>query len=533
MTRLINSPAWLALEDYIEQNSEQHMRDLFAEQPERAKKYSLKVASLFLDYSKNRITDKTLGLLFDLARHCQLEQQRDAMFAGDVINHTEKRAVLHTALRAPDDGTDVSQQVQAELKRLGQFVEQVRTGQWQGYTGKRINHIVNIGIGGSDLGPKMVVQALKSKQSDQLNFTFVSNIDPNAIHHTLADVDPETTLFIVSSKSFTTIETLTNAAAARHWFLQQATQADVARHFVAVTTNHDKASEFGIDRQYHFAMWDWVGGRYSLWSAIGLPIMLSIGMTAFKALLEGAHTMDKHFKTAPLEQNAPVILGMLGILYNNFYLCETHAVLPYDEQLEYLPAYLQQADMESNGKAVDRDGHYVDYSTGPILWGATGTNGQHAFFQLIHQGTKMIPSDFIIARQTQTPYQEQHQILMANWLAQMEALMTGKTESEAQQGLTGDQQFLTPYKVFEGNQPTNAIVLEQLDPFNLGLLIALYEHKIFVQGAIWNLNSFDQWGVEYGKQLATQALTELQGQSDSAEHDSSTQQLLAHLRNTN
>ncbi len=514
-----------------------HMRDLFEADPGRFERFSLQVGELLLDYSKNRITDETLRLLLRLAEEAGVAGWRERMFAGDKINHTENRAVLHTALRnrsnAPVvvDGEDVMPKVNAVIDRMGAFAERVRSGDWRGYTGERITDVVNIGIGGSDLGPQMVYQALKPCRHPRLKAHFISNVDGAHVKETLETLNPETTLFIVSSKTFATQETMTNAHAARDWLLAQArSEKAVARHFVAVSTNREAAAAFGIDPDNLFEFWDWVGGRYSLWSAIGLPVMLAVGAARFIELLEGAHAMDRHFRTASLGENMPVILALLGVWYNNFFGAESHAILPYDHYLRSLPAYLEQADMESNGKSVDRDGNPVDYATGQIIWGATGINGQHAFYQLLHQGTKTIPADFIVSAVPHTPeMQAHHDILIANFLAQTEALMRGRTfeETRAQTG-----QFVS-HKVFEGNHPSNAILLSKLTPHALGMLIALYEHKIFVQGVIWNLNSYDQWGVELGKQLAGRILPELHADAQVSGHDASTNALINYYRRMN
>jgi glucose-6-phosphate isomerase len=506
-----------------------HMRNLFAADPARFERFSLQVGGLLLDYSKNRITDETLGLLVQLAEEADVTGWRERMFRGDRINHTENRAVLHVALRNRSkqavmvDGEDVMPKVNAVIERMGAFAEQVRSGQWRGCSGEPISDVVNIGIGGSDLGPQMVVQALKPYRHPHLRLHFISNIDGAHAKETLDALNPETTLFIVASKTFTTQETMTNAHLARSWFLEKArSEQHVARHFVAVSTNRDAVTAFGIDPSNMFEFWDWVGGRYSLWSAIGLSIVLAVGMPRFVELLAGAHEMDLHFREAPLAANMPVILALLGVWYNNYFAAESHAILPYDHYLRSLPAYLQQADMESNGKSVDRDGKLVDYSTGPIIWGATGINGQHAFYQLLHQGTKMIPADFIVSIESPTELQVHHDILIANFLAQTEALMRGRSreETEAQ-----TSQFVQ-HKVFAGNHPSNAILLQSLTPHTLGMLIALYEHKIFVQGVIWNLNSFDQWGVELGKQLASRILPELHADMPVDSHDASTNALI-------
>jgi len=506
-----------------------HMRHLFAADPARWERFSLRVGGLLLDYSKNRITNETLNLLGLLAEQANVAGWRERMFRGDRINHTEDRAVLHVALRNRSnhpvmvDGEDVMPEVNAVVERMGAFAEQVRSGQWRGYSGERISDVVNIGIGGSDLGPQMVVQALKPYRHPHLRLHFISNIDGAHAKEILETLNPETTLFIVASKTFTTQETMTNAHHARAWFLQKSQSGQhVAKHFVAVSTNREAVTAFGIDPANMFEFWDWVGGRYSLWSAIGLAIVLAVGKERFIELLAGAHEMDTHFLQAPLAANMPVILALLGVWYNNYFGAESHAILPYDHYLRSLPAYLQQADMESNGKSVDRDGKLVDYSTGPIIWGATGNNGQHAFYQLLHQGTRMIPADFIVSLESPTELQVHHDILIANFLAQTEALMRGRSREETQ---AQTSQYVQ-HKVFAGNHPSNAILLQRLTPHVLGMLIALYEHKIFVQGVIWNLNSFDQWGVELGKQLASRILPELHADTPVDSHDASTNALI-------
>ena len=547
MTNPTQTPSWQALSQHYQEIFPQHMRDMFAEDAHRAEKLSLKLDDFLLDYSKQRITSKTLELLLQLARETDVENWRERMFTGEKINFTENRAVLHTALRNRSntpvlvDGKDVMPEVNRVLKKMREFTEQVRAGKWQGYSGKRINTVVNIGIGGSDLGPVMVCNALKAFASPDLDVHFVSNIDGTHLAQTLQVCDPETTLFIVASKTFTTQETMTNARSARTWFLQHANERQhIAKHFVALSTNAMAVEEFGIDPVNMFEFWDWVGGRYSLWSAIGLSIALYIGMDNFEQLLAGAHEMDHHFRTAPLEKNMPVIMAMLGIWYNNFFNCETHAILPYDQGLSRFPAYLQQGDMESNGKFVNRKGERIEYSTGPIIWGEAGTNGQHAFYQLIHQGNKLIPCDFIVPIKSQ--YQvgehgnEHHNILLSNILAQTKALMQGKTSKEAKaeleaQGLDHHQiMTLLPHRVFGGNRPTNTLMIDELTPKSLGKLIALYEHKIFVQGIVWNINSFDQWGVEYGKQIAQKILPQLSSNDNISDHDGSTNRLINYFK---
>ncbi|MCL4316586.1 MAG: glucose-6-phosphate isomerase [Gammaproteobacteria bacterium] len=540
MSALTQSKAWQALLAHQQKLTRLHMRELFQQDPQRFKKFSLAFNDILLDFSKNRITEETLTLLLNLARQSGVESWIEKMFAGEKINVTENRAALHVALRNRSntpilvDGKDVMPAVNKVLVQMKSFSDAVRGGAWKGYTGKAVTDIVNIGIGGSDLGPKMVCEALKPYGKPGLRMHFISNVDGTHIAETLKLLNPETTLFIVASKTFTTQETLTNAHTARAWFLKSAhNESAIAQHFVAVSTNAREVARFGIDVKNMFEFWDWVGGRYSLWSAIGLPIALYIGMENFEELLGGAHQMDEHFKTASLEKNLPVILALLGVWYNNFFGAETHALFPYDQYLCYFPAYFQQGDMESNGKSVTRDGETVDYSTGPILWGESGTNGQHAFYQLLHQGTKLIPADFIAPVETHNPTGEHHKILLANFFAQTEALMKGKTEAEAraelvQQGMKGAElERLLPHKIFPGNKPSNSLLIKKITPATLGSLIALYEHKIFVQGVIWNINSFDQWGVELGKQLAQKILPELQGSGVVTSHDSSTNGLIS------
>ncbi len=519
------------------------MRDLFAKDSERFQKFSILFKDILLDYSKNRITQETMGLLFELARQAKVLESAEKMFTGEKINFTEKRAVLHIALRNRSnrpilvDGKDVMPEVNAVLKHIAEFTEAVRSGTWKGYSGKTITDVVNIGIGGSDLGPVMATEALKPFSKRDLNVHFVSNIDGTHIAEVLRKVNPETVLFIVASKTFTTQETITNAQTARSWFLQTAKDpAAVAKHFVALSTNEKEVKAFGIDPKNMFAFWDWVGGRYSLWSAIGLSIALSIGYKNFEELLAGAHEVDNHFRTTPLEKNIPVILGLLGIWYNNFHGAQTHAILPYDQYMHRFAAYFQQGDMESDGKYVDAEGHAVDYSTGPIVWGEPGTNGQHAFYQLIHQGTKLVPCDFIAPAKSHNPMGEHHPILLSNFFAQTEALMKGKSSAEVETELRKEGKSdteiaaLSPHKVFPGNRPTNSILFEKMTPRTLGSLIALYEHKIFTQGIIWKINSFDQWGVELGKQLAKAILPELAGSSTVQTHDSSTNGLINYYK---
>jgi glucose-6-phosphate isomerase len=539
MTALIRSGAWKALKTHQKEMASVHMRDLFAADPKRFDRFSVRFGDILLDYSKNIITERTLGLLFDLARQAELPGWIGRMFNGDKINFTENRAVLHTALRNRSnraikvDGKDVMPQVNAVLAHMREFSESVRQGRWLGYTGKAITDVVNIGIGGSDLGPVMATEALKPYALPHLRAHFVSNVDGTHLVETLKPLNPETTLFIVSSKTFTTQETLTNARSAREWFLAAAAdERAIAKHFVAVSTNTKEVKAFGIDPSHMFEFWDWVGGRYSLWSAIGLSIALYIGMDHFETLLAGAHEMDEHFRTAPLEQNLPVIMGLLGVWYGDFFGADSHAVLPYDQYLHRFPAYLQQLDMESNGKRVRRDKKVVDYATGPVIWGEPGTNGQHSFYQLIHHGTRMIPADFLAPIESQNPIGDHHRILLSNFFAQTEALMKGKTEAEVRaeleaEGLSGRKlEQLAPHKVFPGNRPTNSLLFQKLDPATLGKLIALYEHKVFTQGVIWNINSFDQWGVELGKQLAQKIQADLTGDAPVDSHDSSTNGLI-------
>jgi glucose-6-phosphate isomerase len=543
MTALVQSPAWKALEAHYEKMTQTHMRTLFEQDPQRFERFSLRVNDILLDYSKNRITEETMSLLLELAAQANVKGWMEKMFAGEKINVTENRAVLHVALRNRSnrpiyvDGKDVMPDVNAVLEHMARFCRAVREGQWKGYTGKTISDVVNIGIGGSDLGPVMVTEALKPYGKPGLRPHFVSNIDGTHLVETLKLLNPETTFFIIASKTFTTQETLTNAHGARDWFLKKAgDKAAIAKHFVAVSTNAKEVSRFGIDIENMFEFWDWVGGRYSLWSAIGLSIALHIGMENFESMLAGAHEMDEHFRTAPLDENMPVVLALLGIWYNNFFGAQTHAILPYDQYLHRFPAYFQQGDMESNGKRVNRHGERVDYSTGPIVWGEPGTNGQHAFYQLMHQGTKLVPADFLAPIDSQNPISKHHNILLSNFFAQTEALMKGKTEEEARaellaRGMDPDAtEKLLPHKVFEGNRPTNSILFKKLDPKTLGALVALYEHKIFVQGLIWNINSFDQWGVELGKQLAKVILPELESDDQISSHDASTNGLINYYK---
>jgi glucose-6-phosphate isomerase len=543
MSKLTLSHAWQALTAHYATIQSLQMRQQFCDDPARFEKLSLKFNTLLFDYSKNRITDETLPLLIDLAQEADLPAFIKRQFNGDKINSTEGRAVLHTALRNRSDrpvlvdGVDVMPDVRRVLGLMRQFSDSVRSGQHTGFTGLAITDIVNIGIGGSDLGPLMVCEALKSYANPERRVHFVSNVDATHLTETLKKLNAATTLFIVSSKTFTTQETLTNARSARNWLVEQlGDESAVALHFAAVSTNLKATAAFGINPDNVFEFWDWVGGRYSLWSAIGLPIALFVGMDKFEELLSGAHAMDEHFRTAPLEQNMPVVMALLNTWYGNFFGVSSNAVLPYDQYLHRLPAYLQQLDMESNGKRVDRDGNAVDYDTGMAIWGEPGTNGQHAFYQLIHQGTRMIPADFLAPLHSQNPVGEHHAILLANCFAQTEALMIGKTANEARAELEAagmpEEQLaaLLPHKVFPGNKPTNTLLFDRLDPHTLGMLIALYEQKVFVQGIIWNINSFDQWGVELGKQLASKILPELSGTPAQSEHDASTSSLIAYYR---
>ena len=543
MASLTRSPAWKALKTHHKAMAGVHMRDLFAQDGKRFDKYTLRFNDLLLDYSKNIITDTTLQLLLDLAREAKVLEHAASMFNGDKINFTENRSVLHVALRNRSnrpilcERKDVMPGVNKVLAHMREFSDKVRSGVWKGYTGKPITDIVNIGIGGSDLGPVMATEALKPYAAENLKMHFVSNIDGTQLAETLKLLDPETVLFIVASKTFTTQETLTNARSSRDWFLASAkSEAAVAKHFVAVSTSTKEVKAFGIDPANMFGFWDWVGGRYSLWSAIGLPIALAIGMDHFEAMLAGGHAMDEHFRTTPVEKNLPVIMGLLGIWYGDFFDAQSHAVLPYDQYLHRFPAYLQQLDMESNGKRVRRDKKTVDYSTGPVLWGEPGTNGQHSFYQLIHHGTKIIPADFLAPAQSHNPIGDHHPILLSNYFAQTEALMKGKTDAEVRAelvaaGLSGRKlEQLLPHKVFPGNRPTNSLLFKKLDPATLGALIVLYEHKIFVQGTIWGINSFDQWGVELGKQLAQKIQPELKGDTAVNSHDVSTNGLINYYK---
>lgn len=537
-TDFTTTNAYKYLADHFIDINQSSIKDLFAQDEQRFAKFSIIFDEILVDFSKNRINDTTLALLVQLAKECQLDEAIKAMYNGDKINQTEDRSVLHIALRNVAntpilvEGKDVMPEVNTVLAKMEKFSNTIISGEWKGYTGKSITDVVNIGIGGSDLGPVMVTEALRHYKT-HLNLHFVSNIDGTHIAETLKAVNPETTLFLVASKTFTTQETMTNAHSARQWFLDSgANQTDIAKHFAALSTNGKAVSEFGIDTENMFEFWDWVGGRYSLWSAIGLSICLGVGFDNFKQLLAGAHATDKHFAQAPFEQNIPVILGLLGIWYINFFNAETHAILPYDQYLHRFAAYFQQGDMESNGKHVDRNGKHVDYETGPVIWGEPGTNGQHAFYQLIHQGTRIIPADFIAPAQSLNPIGQHHPILLSNFFAQTEALMNGKTSEEVlaelkKAGKTeAEINILAPFKEFDGNRPTNSILVKKITPFNLGALIAIYEHKIFVQGIIWNIFSFDQWGVELGKQLAQKIQPELAHNEPINSHDGSTNGLI-------
>ncbi len=529
--------AWKALETHYKEIKNVHLKSLFAEDEKRFEKYSLTFEDILVDFSKNRIDETTFKLLIQLAEECGLKEAINSMFKGEAINETEGRSVLHIALRNRSnsvikvDGKDVMPDINAVLDQMKEFSNKVTSGQWKGYTGKPITSIVNIGIGGSDLGPVMVTEALKPYQKENIETFFVSNVDGTHIAETLKKVDPETTLFMVASKTFTTQETMTNAHSARDWFLAAAKDKEhIKKHFVALSTNKESVQEFGIDTANMFAFWDWVGGRYSLWSAIGLSISCTIGFDNFEKLLEGAHAMDNHFKTADFEENVPTILALLGVWYNNFFGAESQAILPYDQYMHRFAAYFQQGDMESNGKTVDRSGKLVTYQTGPIIWGEPGTNGQHAFYQLIHQGSKLIPCDFLAPAISQNPVGDHHPKLLSNYFAQTEALMNGKTEEEVVAEFKGKSEEeinkLKAFKVFEGNKPTNSFLFKKLTPFTLGALLSMYEHKIFAQGVIWNIFSFDQWGVELGKQLAKKILPELENEETITGHDSSTNGLI-------
>ncbi|OIP99221.1 MAG: glucose-6-phosphate isomerase [Zetaproteobacteria bacterium CG2_30_46_52] len=532
-------PSWKTLQAESETMKQVQMTDLFANNPKRAEAFTLTLRDLYVDYSKNIITDTTMKHLMQLAKEQDVTGWIQKMFRGEKINNTENRAVLHTALRNREstpvtvDGKDVMPGINGVLEQMRGFTEAVRNGEWLGSTGKRITDIVNIGIGGSDLGPLMACEALKPYAKDNLNVHFVSNVDGTHIVETLKHLSRESTLFVIVSKTFTTPETMTNAKTARGWFLTRGgTRSSIGKHFVAVSSNTKRAEDFGIDAEHIFEFWDWVGGRYSLWSAVGLSIALYLGMENFEALLAGAYEMDKHFETAPIEQNIPVVLAMLGVWYHNFFESGSHAILAYDQYLHRFPAYLQQADMESNGKSVTRTGEKVDYKTGPIIWGESGTNGQHAFYQLIHQGTHIIPCDFIAPIETQNPIADHHEKLLSNFFAQTEALMVGRSADKARQnleakGLSAEEiNLLIPHQTFSGNRPTNSILFQKLDPFTLGMITAMYEHKVFVQSVIWDVNAFDQWGVELGKELANVVLPELSDFVPMGAHDSSTLSLI-------
>jgi glucose-6-phosphate isomerase len=547
MSTINKSSSWKALNSHFEEIKSIHMRDLFSNDNDRFNKYHIQYEDFLVDFSKNRITDKTLNLLLSLAKEAKLEDWRDRLFSGDKINFTENRSALHIALRNRSnnpillDGKDIMPNVNKVLSQMKSFSNDVRSGKAKGYTGKKIKSVVNIGIGGSDLGPAMICEALKSYGTKDITPYFVSNIDGADIAQTLEVCDPETTLFIVASKTFTTQETMTNAYSARAWLLKHLKdQESIKNHFVAISTNEAAVEKFGINKDNMFEFWDWVGGRYSLWSAIGLSIAIYIGMENFEQLLNGAHDIDNHFKDAPLRENIPVMLALLGVWYINFFQLNTHAVLPYDQGLSLFPSYLQQADMESNGKFIDRNGEKIQYHSGPILWGESGTNGQHAFYQLIHQGTEVVPSDFIMPIHSHYSIgnngNEHHKILIANFIAQTQSLMMGKTDAEARaelknQSLDEDAiKTLTPHKTFEGNRPSTSILFDKLTPKSLGRIIAIYEHKIFTQGVIWNINSFDQWGVEYGKQIAKLVLPKLIEPNETSGFDSSTNNLINYTK---
>ena len=533
---LTDRMAWKALETHSLEVKQLHLRELFSQDPERGERFTAEGAGVYLDYSKNRVTQETIRLLTRLAEECALRSRIEAMFTGEKINRTEKRAVLHIALRAePEeqifvDGENVAQEVHTVLDRMASFADRIRDGEWRGYTGKRIRNVINIGIGGSDLGPVMAYEALKSYSRRDMIFRFVSNVDGTDFAETVRDLDPEETLFIICSKTFTTLETMTNARSAHAWSLQTLGNDQAVRnHFVAVSTNAEEVRKFGIDESNMFGFWDWVGGRYSMESAVGLSTMIAIGPAHFRAMLHGFHTMDVHFRTAPFERNLPVLMGLLTVWYNNFFGSQTVAVLPYDQYLKRFPAYLQQLTMESNGKSVTLEGKSSSYQTGPVYWGEPGTNGQHSFYQLIHQGTKLIPCDFIGFCHTLNAIGNQHDLLFANLLAQAEALAFGKTEAEVK--AEGVPDWLAPHRTFSGNHPSNMILVDRLTPETLGALVALYEHSVFTQGIIWNLDSFDQWGVELGKALAMRIVPELDSAQETAlTHDSSTNALIQRYR---
>ncbi len=543
MNPLTKLNSWQALQTHQAEMSGTHMRDLFADNPHRFHEFSYLFNDILFDFSKNRLTKETIRLLINLAEERDVKGWTEKMFSGETINNTENRPVLHTALRNRSNrpiyvkGEDVMPGVNHVLERMRKFSEAVRSGAWKGFSGKPITDVVNIGIGGSDLGPAMVTEALLDYQRPNIKMHFVSNIDSTQLFETNRYLNPETTLFIISSKTFTTVETMTNARSAREWFLNVAKdESAIERHFVAISTNAEEVRKFGIDLGLMFEFWEWVGGRYSVWSAIGLPIAIAIGFKRFEEFLQGAFEMDEHFRKAPLEINLPVIMAMIGIWYNNFFGADTHAIIPYDQYLKRLPSYIRQMDMESNGKRVDRDGNPVDYATGPIIWGELGSNGQHAFFQLIHQSERLIPADYIAMHENKHPIGEHHTILLANFFAQTEALMKGKNAQEAAaemkaEGLSDEQiAKLLPHKIFTGNKPSNSILIQKLDPKTLGSLMAFYEHKVFVQGLIWNVNSFDQWGVELGKQLAKAIQPELSDNQPIHSHDSSTNSLINYYK---
>ena len=547
MSQINQSPIWQSLNQHKKDIESISLREMFKSDPNRFNHFHIQFNDLLLDYSKHRISKETISLLVKLAKEADVEGWRNRMFEGEKINSTEHRAVLHTALRNQNispiisDGEDVMPKVKNVLKKMRRFSEEVRSGQWKGFTGKAITSVINIGIGGSDLGPAMVCQALKAYGSKTITPYFVSNVDGADLSQALEKCNPETTLFVIASKTFTTQETMTNAFSARDWFLKAAKDNQhIKKHFVALSTNQHVVSEFGIDTENMFEFWDWVGGRYSLWSAIGLSIALYIGMDGFEDLLKGGFEMDEHFKTAPIEQNIPMMMGLLGIWYINFFNFPTHAILAYDQGLSKLAPYLQQADMESNGKFINRDGEHIDFHTGPVIWGEVGTNGQHAFYQLLHQGTEIVPADFIMPIESQYALgkdgNEHHKILLSNFIAQTQSLMLGKTYNEARaeiekQGYEGeDIESFIPQKTFEGNRPTSSILFKKLTPKTLGQIIAMYEHKIFTQGIIWNINSFDQWGVEYGKQIAKQVLPKLSEKTPTDNFDSSTNGLINYIK---
>ena len=547
MSQINQSPIWQSLNQHKKDIESISLREMFKSDPNRFNQFHIQFNDLLLDYSKHRISKETISLLVKLAKEADVEGWRNRMFEGEKINSTEHRAVLHTALRNQNispiisDGEDVMPKVKSVLKKMRRFSEEVRSGQWKGFTGKAITSVINIGIGGSDLGPAMVCQALKAYGSKTITPYFVSNVDGADLSQALEKCNPETTLFIIASKTFTTQETMTNAFSARDWFLKAAKDNQhIKKHFVALSTNQHVVSQFGIDTENMFEFWDWVGGRYSLWSAIGLSIALYIGMDGFEELLKGGFEMDEHFKRAPIEQNIPMMMGLLGVWYINFFNFPTHAILAYDQGLSKLAPYLQQADMESNGKFINRDGEHIDFHTGPVIWGEVGTNGQHAFYQLLHQGTEIVPADFIMPIESQYALgkdgNEHHKILLSNFIAQTQSLMLGKTYNEARteiekQGYEGeDIESFIPQKTFEGNRPTSSVLFKKLTPKTLGQIIAMYEHKIFTQGIIWNINSFDQWGVEYGKQIAKQVLPKLSEKTPTDNFDSSTNGLINYIK---